>query len=210
MLLNVHGGEMAYSGRGQSGKGTVDRRQNNESVKTMSVAPLLNEQLGATSKQKTSNLLSPAPPPSTHDLFWAKVRVQLHLPPLRSLDLAWNPAGFFYTRGSLTSNCSGMIACTGGMSECSFECEYVPWVNGQWIEGTGSVQHRLKTAELFSVTMRRVHTHTHTVLSYYEARAHTHTHTVLSYYEARARTHTHTMIRMWEREREQTGIKRVA
>ena len=27
----------------------------------------------------------------THDLFWANVRVQLHLPPLRSLDLAWNP-----------------------------------------------------------------------------------------------------------------------
>ena len=27
----------------------------------------------------------------THDLFWAKVRVQPHLPPLRSLDLAWNP-----------------------------------------------------------------------------------------------------------------------
>ena len=30
----------------------------------------------------------------THDLFWAKLRVQLHRPPLRSLrsfDLAWNP-----------------------------------------------------------------------------------------------------------------------
>ena len=27
----------------------------------------------------------------THDLFWAKVRVQLHLPPLRSLDLLISP-----------------------------------------------------------------------------------------------------------------------
>ena len=26
-----------------------------------------------------------------HDPFWANLRVQLHLPPLRSLDLAWNP-----------------------------------------------------------------------------------------------------------------------
>ena len=27
----------------------------------------------------------------THDLFWANVRVQLHLPPLRSLDLLNSP-----------------------------------------------------------------------------------------------------------------------
>ena len=27
----------------------------------------------------------------THDLFWAKLRVQLHLPPLRSLDLLISP-----------------------------------------------------------------------------------------------------------------------
>ena len=26
----------------------------------------------------------------THDLFWANLKVQLHLPPLKSLDLAWN------------------------------------------------------------------------------------------------------------------------
>ena len=26
----------------------------------------------------------------THDLFWANLKVQLHLPPLRSFDLAWN------------------------------------------------------------------------------------------------------------------------
>ena len=59
-------------------------------TKTMSVAPLLMNNLD-NSKQKTSNLLSPAPPPYTHDLFWAKVRVQLHLPPLRSLDLLISP-----------------------------------------------------------------------------------------------------------------------
>ena len=58
-------------------------------TKTMSVALLLTNNLD-NSKQKTSNLLSPAPPPLLM-LFWAKLRVQLHLPPLRSLDLAWNP-----------------------------------------------------------------------------------------------------------------------
>ena len=60
-------------------------------TKTMSVAPLLTNNLD-NSKQKTSNLLSPAPCHlPTHDLFWAKVRVQLHLPPLRSLDLLISP-----------------------------------------------------------------------------------------------------------------------
>ena len=59
-------------------------------TKTMSVAPLLTNNLD-NSKQKTSNLLNPGPPPYTHDLFWAKVRVQLHLPPLRSLDLLISP-----------------------------------------------------------------------------------------------------------------------
>ena len=39
----------------------------------------------------------------THDLFWANLKVQFHLPPLRSHDLAWNltcfihPAVGFYT-----------------------------------------------------------------------------------------------------------------
>ena len=51
-------------------------------TKTMSVAPLLTNNLD-NSKQKTSNLLHL----HTHDLFWANLRVQLHLPPLRSLDL---------------------------------------------------------------------------------------------------------------------------
>ena len=59
-------------------------------TKTMSVAPLLTNNLD-NSKQKTSNLLSPAPPPYTHDLFWAKLRVQLHLSPLRSLELLISP-----------------------------------------------------------------------------------------------------------------------
>ena len=88
---------------------TVDRRQNNGSVKAVSprhcpatsalrnccfncragqshkdnVAPLLRNN----SKRKKSNFRSPAPPPA-HALFWANLRVQLHLPPL---DLAWNP-----------------------------------------------------------------------------------------------------------------------
>ena len=48
-------------------------------TKTMSVAPLLMNNLD-NSKQKRSNLLSPAPPP-----------FQLHLPPLRSLDLMISP-----------------------------------------------------------------------------------------------------------------------
>ena len=59
-------------------------------TKTMSVAPLLMNNLD-NSKQKTSNLLSPAPP----SLFWAKVRVQLHLPPLRSLDLLISPGALW-------------------------------------------------------------------------------------------------------------------
>ena len=50
-------------------------------TRTMSVALLLRNN----PKQKKSNFRSPAPP---HDLFWANLRVQLHLPPL---DLAWNP-----------------------------------------------------------------------------------------------------------------------
>ena len=40
---------------------------------------------------KEVQLVSPAPPPYTHDLFWAKLKVQLHLPPLRSLDLLISP-----------------------------------------------------------------------------------------------------------------------
>ena len=54
-------------------------------TKTMSVALLLTNNLD-NSKQKMSNLVSP-----THNLFWANLRVQLHLPPLRSLDLLISP-----------------------------------------------------------------------------------------------------------------------
>ena len=82
-------------------------------TKTMSVAPLLTNNLD-NSKQKTSNLLSPLHLP-THDLFWANVRVQLHLPPLRSLDLLISPGTLcrrvrynssfkYHLRAHLTSN----------------------------------------------------------------------------------------------------------
>ena len=52
-------------------------------TKTMSVALLLRND----PKRKKSNFRSPAPL-SAHDLFWANLRVQHHLPPL---DLAWSP-----------------------------------------------------------------------------------------------------------------------
>ena len=41
-------------------------------------------------KAKDVQLAQPSSTSLTH-LFWANVRVQLHLPPLRSFDLAWNP-----------------------------------------------------------------------------------------------------------------------
>ena len=47
----------------------------------------VDEQLGQL-KAKEVQLSQPLP---DHDLFWANLKVQLHLPPLRSLDLAWNP-----------------------------------------------------------------------------------------------------------------------
>ena len=55
----------------------------------------VDEQLGQL-KAKDVQLAQPSSTSLlSHDLFWAKVRVQLHLPPLRSLDLsfdlAWNP-----------------------------------------------------------------------------------------------------------------------
>ena len=58
-------------------------------TETMSVALLLMNNLD-NSMQKMSNLLSPAPPP-IHDLLWANLRVQPHLPPLRYLDLLIPP-----------------------------------------------------------------------------------------------------------------------
>ena len=92
---------------------TVDRRQNNGSVpsplpsdlctaqllfqllcldrvtKTMFVALLLTNNLDNSSKGSPALLAQLHLP--THDLFWAKLRVQLHLPPLRSLDLLISP-----------------------------------------------------------------------------------------------------------------------
>ena len=64
-----------------------------EFTKTMSVAPLLTNNLD-NSKQKTSNLLSPAPPPYSWSLLG---KVEGPAPPPSSkiswsFDLAWNPA----------------------------------------------------------------------------------------------------------------------
>ena len=82
-------------------------------TKTMSVAPLLTNNLDNSSKGSPTFLAQLHLPTHdvfwaqlhlpTHDLFWAKLRVQLHLPPLRSFDLAWNPGvggpspGLMYT-----------------------------------------------------------------------------------------------------------------
>ena len=108
---------------------TVDHRQNNGSVKavsprhcpatcalrncsfnccagqvtkTMSVAPLLTNNLD-NSKQKTSNLLSPAPPPYSWSLLG---KSEGPAPPPSSkiswsFDLAWNPVLFSKQHGML-------------------------------------------------------------------------------------------------------------
>ena len=95
---------------------TVDRRQNNGSVKTVSPrhcpatcalrncsfnccagqnhydnvrCTAVDGQLGQRSKRRPTCSAQLHLP--THDLFWANVRVQLHLPPLRSLDLLISP-----------------------------------------------------------------------------------------------------------------------
>ena len=95
---------------------TVDRRQNNGSVKAVSprhcpaTCALCNCSFNCcagqslrqcllhrcwqttwTTRSKRRPTCSAQLHLPTHDLFWAKVRVQLHLPPLRSFDLAWNP-----------------------------------------------------------------------------------------------------------------------
>ena len=59
-------------------------------TKTMSVAPAVDEQLGQLEAKDVPTCSAQLHIP-THDLFWAKVRVQLHLPPLRSLDLLISP-----------------------------------------------------------------------------------------------------------------------
>ena len=60
----------------------------------------------------------------THDLFWANLKVQLHLPPLRSLDLAWNLAGqwspttLLYPQSLLQSSLPVSICCRIFVSVC--------------------------------------------------------------------------------------------
>ena len=65
-------------------------------TKTKSVALLLTNNLDNSSKGSPTLLAQLHLP--THDLFWANLRVQLHLPPLRSLDLLISP-------GTLGSYC---------------------------------------------------------------------------------------------------------
>ena len=62
----------------------------------MSVAPLLTNNLDNSSKGSTAFLAQLHLP--THDLFWAKLRVQLHLHPLRSLDLLISPGTVLFIR----------------------------------------------------------------------------------------------------------------
>ena len=76
-------------------------------TKTMSVAPLLMNNLD-NSKQKRPTCSAQLHLP-THDLFWAKLRVQLHLPPLRSLDLLISP-GTLGGRPGLPSLISLMVS----------------------------------------------------------------------------------------------------
>ena len=95
---------------------TVDRRQNNGSVKAVSprhcpaTCALCNCSFNCcagqslrqcplhrcwrttwTARSKRRPTCSAQLHLPTHDLFWAKVKVQLHLPPLRSLDLLISP-----------------------------------------------------------------------------------------------------------------------
>ena len=57
----------------------------------------VDEQLGQLSRSKRRPTCSAQLHLPTHDLFWAKVRVQLHLPPLRSLDLLISPGTLYLT-----------------------------------------------------------------------------------------------------------------
>ena len=81
---------------------TVDRRQNNGSVKAVSPRHCPAESLRQcplhrcwrttwTTRSNRRPTCSAQLHLPTHDLFWANVRVQLHLPPLRPLDLLISP-----------------------------------------------------------------------------------------------------------------------
>ena len=59
-------------------------------TKTMVRCTAVDEQLGQLEAKKSPTCSAQLHLP-THDLFWANVRVQLHLPPLRSLDLLISP-----------------------------------------------------------------------------------------------------------------------
>ena len=109
-------GSTAETARKKTGE-TVDRRQNNRSVKAVSSRhcpatcalriccfnccawPESQRQCPLhrcwrttwTTQSKGSPTFLVQPHLPTHDLFWAKLRVQLHLPPLRSLDLLISP-----------------------------------------------------------------------------------------------------------------------
>ena len=117
---------------------TVDRRQNNGSVKAVSprhcpaTCALRNccfnccawtESLRQcplhccwrttwTTRSKRRPTCSAQLHLPTHDLFWAKVRVQLHLPPLRSLDLLISP-------GTLALHPQAWTYIYRSMPECS-------------------------------------------------------------------------------------------
>ena len=68
-------------------------------TKTMSVALLLTNNLdNSKQKMKRHPTCSAQLHLPTHDLLWANVRVQLHFPPLRSLDLLISPGPLRYTR----------------------------------------------------------------------------------------------------------------
>ena len=105
---------------------TVDRRQNNGSVKAVSprhcpaTCALRNCSFNLcagqslrqcllhrcwrttwTTRSKRRPTCSAQRHLPTHDLFWAKLRVQLHLPPLRSLDLLISPGTLWLADASL-------------------------------------------------------------------------------------------------------------
>ena len=114
---------------------TVDRRQNNGSVKLRrcplaiaqrlvlcAVAHVLTTVLGQSHKddvrctaveaeQPEAKEIQLSQPSSTdlpaHDLFWANLRVQLHLPPL---DLTWNPVVMTHTPDGRCAPVVGSVA----------------------------------------------------------------------------------------------------
>ena len=82
---------------------TISRRAND--TKTMSDALLLRNNLDNL-KQRRPTCSAQLHLP-THDLLWAKMRVQLHLPPLKSLDLLISPGTLHYTLSFMLLNVHG-------------------------------------------------------------------------------------------------------